>query len=221
MSTLSTVCNLKQRTTAGTQIRWALSRTAHHEQTVYWKSISISLFHSQRQTRKILGIGNIKVTCSSEQMYPKLCCRLCQLCRMLVRLSSLQTQFFLISFESTCLARPEFWAGLWSMIRLMTVFQIYSIPPLLLLLFVPYPVSGGCDRSCQNSLAERINVHVLPHSHDDVGWLKTVGGGKAKNTITSWFESSLKVDQYFLGSYRSGWSWETQRAGVKLISLMG
>ena len=99
---------------------------------------------------------------------------------MLVRLSSLQTQFFLISFESTCLSRPEFWAGLWSMIRLMTVFQIYSIPPLLLLLFVPYPVSGGCDRSCQNSLAERINVHVLPHSHDDVGWLKTVGEGKTK-----------------------------------------
>ena len=68
MSTLSTVCNLKQRTTAGTQIRSALSRTAHREQTVYWKSISISLFHSQRQTRKIFGIGNIEVTCSSEQM---------------------------------------------------------------------------------------------------------------------------------------------------------
>ena len=29
------------------------------------------------------------------------------------------------------------------------------------------------------------------------------------------------MDQYFLGSYRSGWSWETQRAGVKLISLIG
>ena len=86
---------------------------------------------------------------------------------------------------------PAHPCGLWSMIRLMTVFQIYSIPPLLLLLFVPYPVSGGCDRSCQNSLAERINVHVLPHSHDDVGWLKTVGEGKTKNSITSWFESSL------------------------------
>ena len=35
MSALSTVCNLKQRTTAGTQIRSALSRKAHHEQTVY------------------------------------------------------------------------------------------------------------------------------------------------------------------------------------------
>ena len=188
-STLSTVCNLKQRTTAGTQIRSALSRKAHREQTVYWKSISISLFYSQCQTRKVFDIGNIKVACSSEQMQPKLCCWFCQLYRMLVRLSSLQTQFFLISFESTCLARPQFWAGLWSMIRLMTVFQIYSLPPLLLPLFVPYPVLGGCDRSCQNSLAERINVHVLPHSHDDVGWLKTVGEEKNKNAITTWFES--------------------------------
>ena len=71
MSTLSTVCNLKQRTTAGTQIRSALSRKAHHEQTVYWKSISISLFYSQCQTRKVFDIGDIKVACSSEQMQPK------------------------------------------------------------------------------------------------------------------------------------------------------
>ena len=38
-----------------------------------------------------------------------------------------------------------------------------------------------------------INVHLVPHSHDDVGWLKT-------------------VDQYFYGPHP-----EIQRAGVQYI----
>ena len=42
-----------------------------------------------------------------------------------------------------------------------------------------------------------LNVHVIPHSHDDVGWLKT-------------------VDQYFVGSRRVGWGtgWENQKVSV-------
>ena len=38
-----------------------------------------------------------------------------------------------------------------------------------------------------------LNVHLIPHSHDDVGWLKT-------------------VDQYFLGSEEG-----IQEAGVQYI----
>ena len=49
-------------------------------------------------------------------------------------------------------------------------------------------------------LTLKLNVHLVSHSHDDVGWLKT-------------------VDQYYLGANRQGWNgWEeNQRAGVQYI----
>lgn len=60
-------------------------------------------------------------------------------------------------------------------------------PALLLLLlysifisvngFVNYNTGGGI-------VDGKLNVHLVPHSHDDVGWLKT-------------------VDQYFIGSNNS------------------
>ena len=47
---------------------------------------------------------------------------------------------------------------------------------------------------------DKLNVHLICHSHDDVGWLKT-------------------VDQYYYGSQRQRWSGDTenQRAGVQYI----
>ena len=63
---------------------------------------------------------------------------------------------------------------------------------------------GSCpsfDQS-KNKLANgsHLNVHIIAHSHDDTGWLKT-------------------VDQYYLGSNRARFSGneENQRVGVQYI----
>ncbi|RZC33884.1 Glyco hydro 38 domain containing protein [Asbolus verrucosus] len=48
-------------------------------------------------------------------------------------------------------------------------------------------------QACHPVSSDKINVHLIPHSHDDVGWLKT-------------------VDQYYYGSKS-----EIQRAGVQYI----
>ncbi|XP_037711114.1 lysosomal alpha-mannosidase [Drosophila subpulchrella] len=48
-------------------------------------------------------------------------------------------------------------------------------------------------KACPNTKLNMINVHLVPHSHDDVGWLKT-------------------VDQYYYGSQNS-----IQHAGVQYI----
>ena len=54
--------------------------------------------------------------------------------------------------------------------------------------------------SCPPAQDGKLNVHLICHSHDDVGWLKT-------------------VDQYFYGSNRRPWNGdqENQRAGVQYI----
>jgi lysosomal alpha-mannosidase len=49
------------------------------------------------------------------------------------------------------------------------------------------------DSSCTKPDPNKLNIHLVPHTHDDVGWLKT-------------------VDQYFYGSNSS-----IQKAGVQYI----
>ena len=59
-----------------------------------------------------------------------------------------------------------------------------------------HPILSGFKGS-QNEI---LNVHLIPHSHDDTGWLKT-------------------VDQYYLGSNRARFDggWENQRVGVQYV----
>jgi len=65
---------------------------------------------------------------------------------------------------------------------------------LTILLFYINKVHGECGyASCPVPLADHINVHLVPHTHDDVGWLKT-------------------IDQYYYGSRNN-----IQRAGVQYI----
>ena len=48
-------------------------------------------------------------------------------------------------------------------------------------------------QNCPKTISEKLNVHLIAHSHDDVGWLKT-------------------VDQYYYGNDQ-----QTQKAGVQYI----
>ncbi|CAG2116750.1 unnamed protein product, partial [Medioppia subpectinata] len=55
-------------------------------------------------------------------------------------------------------------------------------------------VYNRCDNThCTAPVPSKLNVHLVPHTHDDVGWLKT-------------------VDQYYYGSQS-----ETKKAGVQYI----
>ncbi|CAF4750611.1 unnamed protein product [Rotaria sp. Silwood1] len=61
-------------------------------------------------------------------------------------------------------------------------------------LAAPYKLSNGCGYdSCNLGKSDKLNVHIVAHTHDDVGWLKT-------------------VDQYYYGSRG-----EITRKGVQYI----
>uniref|UniRef100_A0A2K5VD45 Alpha-mannosidase n=1 Tax=Macaca fascicularis TaxID=9541 RepID=A0A2K5VD45_MACFA len=83
-------------------------------------------------------------------------------------------------------------AGPWTISRALRP----PLPPLcfflLLLLAAPGARAGGYE-TCPTVQPNMLNVHLVPHTHDDVGWLKT-------------------VDQYFYGIKN-----DIQHAGVQYI----
>ncbi|CAF1158677.1 unnamed protein product [Adineta steineri] len=76
-------------------------------------------------------------------------------------------------------------------IQFCTILLIYIVTQSLA---APYKISNGCGYdSCNPGKPDQINVHIVAHTHDDVGWLKT-------------------VDQYYYGSHG-----EITRKGVQYI----
>ncbi|XP_021238665.1 lysosomal alpha-mannosidase-like, partial [Numida meleagris] len=68
-----------------------------------------------------------------------------------------------------------------------------AVPGALLLLWGAATAAGCGYQSCPPTRPGFLNVHLVPHTHDDVGWLKT-------------------VDQYYYGVHN-----EMQHAGVQYI----
>ncbi|XP_028908881.1 lysosomal alpha-mannosidase [Ornithorhynchus anatinus] len=71
--------------------------------------------------------------------------------------------------------------------------RVSPLLPLLLTLLTARDARGCGYESCPATQPSMLNVHLLPHTHDDVGWLKT-------------------VDQYFYGVRN-----DIQHAGVQYI----
>jgi len=71
----------------------------------------------------------------------------------------------------------------------LALFSIFTITSV-----ISQPLVTKCDyANCPKPDPTKLNIHLVPHTHDDVGWLKT-------------------VDQYFYGTNAN-----IQKAGVQYI----
>ena len=91
-------------------------------------------------------------------------------------------------------------------------------------------VLGECGyNSCKESDPKKLNIHVVAHSHDDVGWLKTVDGyyyDDVQHVITNVVNSLHKntkrrftqVETYFFNRWWSEQNNQTRALTQSLVS---
>ena len=89
-------------------------------------------------------------------------------------------------------------------------------------------IGGECGyNACHKTDPKKLNIHMIAHSHDDVGWLQTVDSySDTTNTIISSVVESLlanserkftQVEMYFFHRWWKQQTQQTQEAVRKLV----
>jgi lysosomal alpha-mannosidase len=108
--------------------------------------------------------------------------------------------------------------------------SIFSLDKFVILTILITQVLSDCGfDSCTETDPKKLNIHIISHSHDDVGWLKTVDGyyeEDVKHIITNVVQSLNKkanrkftqVETYYTNRWWNEQNNETKELVLKLLN---